>query len=318
MLIVPDLSTRLAALRTGKLDQLSTVILEDAKSLKATNPKLQYFHFPPTGGSKSIYARLDKPTLPFYDIRVRKALMLAIDYDTIVQSYYSGEAIKNIWPLAWGQTKRAYLGIDDPDCPKEVKELYSYDTDKAKQLLKEAGYPNGFKTHMIVLSGPEIDYMSIIKDQWQKIGVELILDPKESGTYTTIGANRNMEEMIYYGGGCDSSHFVRGIVYSGTTRYNQGHINETTVDPIVAKAQADMRAAYYKLDLATAEEIHREFMKYVLPQVWAIPVPQPYNNNFWQPWLKNYYGVMGPGYMDSFYWTKYTWVDQDLKKSMGY
>ena len=41
-----------------------------------------------------------------------------------------------------------YLGLDDPEMPASVKELYSYNPDKAKELLKEAGYPNGFKTSL--------------------------------------------------------------------------------------------------------------------------------------------------------------------------
>jgi hypothetical protein len=48
-----------------------------------------------------------------------------------------------------------------------------------------------------------------------------------------------------------------------------------------------------------------------MEQAYAIPKPAPYTYNFWWPWLKNNYG-QGSGYI------RYAWVDQPMKKSMGY
>jgi peptide/nickel transport system substrate-binding protein len=74
---------------------------------------------------------------------------------------------------------------------------------------------------------------------------------------------------------------------------------------------------YTIVDDAKADNIHRELMKYVLAQAWIIPMPGGTSYSLWWPWLKNYYGPMSLGYMNTDNWVIWAWVDQDLKKSMG-
>ncbi|MBN2239372.1 MAG: hypothetical protein JW712_06335, partial [Dehalococcoidales bacterium] len=69
-------------------------------------------------------------------------------------------------------------------------------------------------------------------------------------------------------------------------------------------------------DQSIVDQIHRELMPYVLEQAYYIPVPGPYLTNFWQPWLKNYYGEVQIGYQP--YYIRFSWIDQELKKSLGY
>jgi len=59
------------------------------------------------------------------------------------------------------------------EAPDSVKELYTYNPDKAKALLKDAGYPNGFKTTVVCSSSPggnpnQVDYFSVLKNMWAK------------------------------------------------------------------------------------------------------------------------------------------------------
>jgi peptide/nickel transport system substrate-binding protein len=56
----------------------------------------------------------------------------------------------------------------------------------------------------------------------------------------------------------------------------------------------------------------------VLDQAWAIPAPATPLNNFWWPWIKNYHGEASLGYDNTFNYTKYIWMDETLKESMGY
>ena len=55
-----------------------------------------------------------------------------------------------------------------------------------------------------------------------------------------------------------------------------------------------------------------------MEQAWMIPYPRTYNYTLWWPWLKNYSGEQMVGYFDVNFWTPYVWIDQNLKKSMGY
>jgi peptide/nickel transport system substrate-binding protein len=67
-----------------------------------------------------------------------------------------------------------------------------------------------------------------------------------------------------------------------------------------------------------ADPVHKELMKYVLDQAWAIPTPHSPMYYTWWPWLKNYNGEQSVGYASHYNWTKYVWIDLGLKKSMGY
>jgi len=66
----------------------------------------------------------------------------------------------------------------------------------------------------------------------------------------------------------------------------------------------------------SADKIHRELMKYVLDQAWAVPYPKAPGYRLWWPWVKNYHNEFSVGYWDEGNWSKWTWIDQDLKEKM--
>ena len=108
---------------------------------------------------------------PFNDVRVRRAMMLGIDYPALLRDYRGGKGQIVTYPFA--DTKdyhTLYLGLNDTDTPTSIKELFSYNPDKAKQLLKDAGFPSGFKTSILLTSSgtAAIDYYSVIKDMWAR------------------------------------------------------------------------------------------------------------------------------------------------------
>jgi len=75
---------------------------------------------------------------------------------------------------------------------------------------------------------------------------------------------------------------------------------------------------YSMTDIAQADATNRELMKYVLDQAWAIPAPATPQYHFWWPWVKNYHGEISMGYDNAYTYTKYIWLDQNMKESMGY
>ena len=197
VLIIPDTSTAISALRTAKIDILPGQTFDDANSIRTTVPQLQEISYIPQGLSH-INMRLDKQDLPYKDIRVRQALMMATDFDSIVSDLMGGEALKESWPITpMPDFKDAYLPLEE--APASVQELYTYNPDKAKQLLSDAGYPNGFKATITYnnVGSFNVDYLSVVEQMWSKVGVDLTLQPVDFGVYTSIWARRDYPDLFY-------------------------------------------------------------------------------------------------------------------------
>ena len=148
-LIIPDVSTQMAAIRTAKADVAPLLTADDAKSLMKSNPEMNYKKTM-TDQPNIIGMRTDKLDLPYKDKRVRQALMMATDYEMFRTQLYGGDAETLVWPVA---RQNAPDLIDPLDkMPQSVQTLYKHNPEGAKKLLAEAGYPSGFKTSVVCSS----------------------------------------------------------------------------------------------------------------------------------------------------------------------
>ncbi len=117
---------------------------------------------------------VDHPT--FQDQKVRRAIQHAVDVDAVLEAAYFGVA------------KRA-TGIIAPGLPgHRANNLYTYDPEKAKALLKEAGKDGGFKATISVLNKTErLSAAQIVQANLAQIGVELEVIPYDSGVFWSLG-----------------------------------------------------------------------------------------------------------------------------------
>jgi peptide/nickel transport system substrate-binding protein len=307
MIILPDLSTRMAALRTGKIDAMSQITADDAKSLMLTNKDLKYAKL--IGGvTMDIAMRQDKQDLPYKDIKVRQALMMATDFKGMAEVLYGGDAEILVYPIS-KSFKRAYMPMEE--LPEDVQELYSYNPEKAKQYLIDAGYPDGFKSKIVCSSDQsQVDALTVFKGMWEKVGVDLEIQIKEPGVYGMMYWGHGNTDMLY---AMEWNLFPVYLYFGsmwGAQSANQSFVNDPPgSEPTIQKYYEQVTELAFN-DPAGADKVIHDMMPYVLRNAWYIETPQPYTYSFWNPWLKNYNGEY-----NSMFW-QYAWIDQTMKKSM--
>ena len=139
LLIIADLSSQQAAFRTGKIDLMANVSVEDWELFSEQSPEMQYTPTLPWIPTFPC-GRLDKD-LPFNDLRVRRALNLAVNQAEILDGYYKGHGTMLGYPFVPSDSMSdVYVPLEE--MPESVQELFTYNPEKAKQLLADAGYPD--------------------------------------------------------------------------------------------------------------------------------------------------------------------------------
>lgn len=190
IVFVPEHSTRLAMLMSGEVD-IALLFGAHVQQVKAA-PNLRIHLVRETSGSNIYYADLLDPKTPspFHDIRVRKAVSLAIDRKTICEKVYFGMS------EPWGDVLPSLtLGYDKTLKPPP------YDPEQAKRLLAEAGYPNGFSTeiHVSITSTNAEAISASLAD----IGITAKVDKLETGAFYGNFFRRKFRGLIPYVGWYD-------------------------------------------------------------------------------------------------------------------
>ena len=316
-LTMTEPATRLAALRTGQLDLLSTLTsissLDQVESLQKTNPGIRIWG---SASASTHSVGLNVQVEPFDDIRVRKALQMAINLEEINSAYYKGYA--DIIPQ--GQLSRFVTEavIQFEDWPEDLKKVFDFDPEGAEALLDEAGYPRGedgvrIRTDIMHYAPRDLSYTQLLLSYWKKIGVEVEIDVQERAGFGPRRASADFRMMMAgeSAGKTSALGWAGGIRYLAETQWNSSNVNDPWYE------------AKYKEKIAatTMEEINsvtKELNQYASEQFWTLfsPIVPTYIAS--QPWLIGYNGehMLGKNRYQSIFIR--LWIDQELKEAMGH
>ncbi len=184
---VPEDGTRIAMLQKGDAQFINAVPYSMAGVVKAD----KNLSLAESEAIYSYYVTMNIQKKPFSDLKVRQAMNYAINKEAIIKAVLRGHGKQSNSPLAprvWGSTP--------------VK-TYPYDPAKAKALLAEAGYPNGFKTLLRGVAQTDAkEVMVAIQGQLQQVGVEVEILSLPSATLVAERfkpLEENKAEMDYAG-----------------------------------------------------------------------------------------------------------------------
>lgn len=305
--IIKDEATILTALRTAKIDILESIRWIVVDHLKESTPELQWSRWLTTGGN-FVTLRVDRE--PFDDIRVRRALNLAVNQQEIVDLYYGGHAELMAYPQHPGFGE--YFQTLD-EMPESVKELFSYNPEKARQLLAEAGFPDGFsfKVQVCSCSANNMDLIPLLDDYLSKVGVSIEIVPMEYASFLSAMTTRTHEAGYFMNNGhTNPTTSLRKSFKAGQT-WNPSQWDDPAFDQKVVDLhlERDEAKRIAMIRAMTIEMIDNA------PYIW---LPTEYIYSAWWPWVKNYGGELRAGAARPGPIYARVWVDEKLKSSMGF
>jgi peptide/nickel transport system substrate-binding protein len=165
---VPESATRVADLSSGAANMIDDISQDQAAAVQDAGGEV--VDAPVLGTS---FLRLASDTPPFDDARVRQAINLAIDVESIAQALVSPAAhrIASIYP------DERSIGFDPELAP------FAFDPDRARTLLAEAGYGDGFDARFQFVTGGPEDVMQAIAANLADVGIDVTIEATELATF---------------------------------------------------------------------------------------------------------------------------------------
>ncbi|MDZ4760356.1 MAG: ABC transporter substrate-binding protein [Alphaproteobacteria bacterium] len=305
--IIKDEATYLTALRTGKLDILEAIRWINVDQLKKSTPELRWNRWLAPQG---MFIALRTDQKPFDDVRIRRALNIAVNKQEIVSLYYGGHAEMMAFPQhpdfgPYFQTLE--------NMPASVRELFVYDPDKARRLLAEAGLPEGFEITVQVCSctSDHMDLLPLITRYWEQIGVRVKIQPMEYASFLSAMTTKTHAAGYMLNTGVVSPTSTLRKNFQTDQLWNPAMVSDPDLD-------ARLDRMFETRDEAERVTLARDLTLEMLdaaPYVW---LPTPYGHTAWWPWVKNYGGELRAGAVRPGPIYARVWIDQEMKRELGF
>ena len=255
MKVIPETSQRTIALETGEVDLAYDLAVNDIPKVNSDD-KLTVYEIP---SLTCWYVSMNMNKKPFDNPKVREAMSMAIDRQTIIDTINAGSgqpADAIIAPAVFGYYSTG------------VKE---YNPTKAKELLAEAGYPNGFSTTLWVNDNQSrIEMCQAMQAMLLEVGVQCNLEVLEFGSFisrTTAGDH----DLAYFGwttssGDADYSYYSLEHSTQQGAAGNRSFLADPDVDKLIEEARSNTneeeRKELYKELAIKLDEINNNIPVY--------------------------------------------------------
>ena len=245
---IDDPTARVAEMLAGNLDVMVEVPPDDLTAFRS-DPG---FTVEEAVGPHLWFLILNTKDGPFTEPRVRQAVNLAVNKETLTRDLLQGTA-----GIAAGPVPQAFEWARNPDV-----QPYPYDPGRAKQLLSEAGYPDGFKTVFWVAEGGSgmlepVTMATAIQADLAQVGIEATIETYEWNAYLErvnggLPPGVGMAEMAWMTNDPDTLPFLalRSAAVPEKGGFNSGHYSNPAMDRLIEQGRRttdrEARAGIYR------------------------------------------------------------------------
>ncbi len=243
--VVPEDTTRISMVETGEAhiaEQLPVTAIEQIES----SDKMSVYRSEALGTE---YIGFNVKKKPFDDVRVRRAISHAIETEAIIKGVYNNVGTKANSPL--GPKVFGYS--------PEVK-TYPYDLNKARELLSEAGYPNGFRTTIWTYDRKDrVNVAEVVQSQLKGIGIDVEVKVMEYGAFVDAIEVKKEHDMFISGWGNatgDADYNQYNLFHTNSNgRGNSFNYTNPELDTLIEAGRKEQAPAKRKEIYAKAQEI---------------------------------------------------------------
>ena len=265
--VVPEDATRLAMIESGEAHISDQVPVTEIDRIENSD-KMNLFR---TDGLAVEYVGFNTTKAPFDNVKVRQAVSYAIEREAIISGVYN-----NVGTLANVAMSPQVFGYS-----KDVK-AYPYDVNKAKSLLKEAGYDKGIKVTLLTSDRKErINMAEVIQSQLKGIGVDVEIQVMEYGSYIQQ-IEKGDHQMLIGGWGNatgDGDYNQYNLFHSASIGAPGNHFyyQNPVVDKLIEQGRVETEPS-------KRQEIYKQAMQIEMDDAVYVPIRNyehlaVYNNN---------------------------------------
>jgi peptide/nickel transport system substrate-binding protein len=266
--VVPEPAAMLNELTSGNADFVFGLTPDQADIANSDVSR-----FVAAEGTRKVHVGIEMQNCPapLKDVRVRQALNYAVDVEKIVEQ------------LLAGTTHRLVSIVNEPNNNPDLQQ-YTYDPDRARELLAEAGYANGFDVKLQAPSsqyGADKEIVTAIVSYLEAVGLNVDVEFMETNTFNDIRASKQLD-CLYYTGWAEQSFPPAELrIWQTGQGDNSGEYSNPEIDRLLSELNAET-------DAEAAREISYKMQQIIWDDapwifLWRLPIFFGFSNRFeWQ------------------------------------